>query len=120
MNEILKKRIWRKLDGLSDERGYQILDYIRFLEQRYADAPSEAEGFRRFAELLQDEMRSRRVPARALKETMRVVGGADRVLGAVREAAGEFLAELEEGASRPEPAPRDPKDPPRRREVVIE
>lgn len=120
MNEILKKRIWRKLEDLPDEQGYQILDYIRFLEGRYADDESEAEGFRRFAEILQDKMRSRRVPARALKETMRVMGGADRVMGAFRDAAGEFLAELEEGRSRPESAPDGPTDPPRRREVVIE
>ena len=120
MNEILKKRIWRKLDELPDEQGYQILDYIRFLEQRYAGGESEAEGVRRFAEILQDKMRSRRVPARALKQTMRAMGGADRVFGAFREAAGEFLAELEEGQNRPESSPEGPADPPRGREVVIE
>ena len=120
MNEILKKRIWRKLEDLPDEQGYQILDYIRFLEEQYAGGESEAEGVRRFAEILQDKMRDRRVPTRALRETMRVMGGADRVFGAFREAAGEFLAELEEGQGRPEPAPDEPADPPRRREVVIE
>lgn len=120
MNEILKKRIWRKLDALPDEQGYQLLDYLRFLEQRYADGESEAEGVRRFAEILQDRMRERRVPTRALRETMRVMGATDRVLGAFREAAGEFLAELEADQARPEPAPDRPADPPRGREVVIE
>lgn len=118
MNEILKKQIWRKLEGLPDEKGHQILDYIRFLENEYADGESEAAGFRRFAELLQDKMRQRRVPASAMKETMRVLGATDRVLGAFREAGKEFLAEVERG--RPEPAPKRPSDPPRRREVVIE
>lgn len=120
MNEILKKQIWRKLDALSDEKGHQVLDYVRFLEREYAGGESEAAGFRRFAEILQDKMRSRNVPASALKESMRVLGATDRVLGAVREAAGEFLAELEKGQRRPERAPDGPTEPPRRREVVIE
>ncbi|HKK09104.1 MAG TPA: hypothetical protein VKA44_09480 [Gemmatimonadota bacterium] len=118
MNEVLRKQIWRKLEGLPDEKGYQVLDYIQFLESEYAEGPTEASGFQRFGELLQDRMRKRRVPAAALRETMRVLGGADRVLGAFREAAGEFLAELEAG--RPEPAPGTSDEPPRPREVVIE
>jgi len=36
MNEFLRKRIERKLDTLPDERIYQILDYIEFLESKYA------------------------------------------------------------------------------------
>lgn len=120
MNEILKKQIWRKLDGLSDEKGHQVLDYVRFLEREYAGGESEAAGFRRFAEILQDKMRSRNVPASALKETMRVLGATDRVFGAMSEAAGEFLAELERDRGRPERAPEGAKEPPRRREVVIE
>ncbi len=119
MNEVLRKQIWRKLEGLPDDKGYQVLDYIQFLESEYADSPAEAKGFQRFGEILQDRMRRRHVPAAALRETMRVLGGADRVLGAFREAAGEFLAEIEAG--RPEPAPPEREgSPPRRREVVIE
>ena len=37
MNDLLKQRIARALDGLSDERGYQVLDYIEFLESKYAE-----------------------------------------------------------------------------------
>ena len=32
MNDLLKQRLARLLDNLSDERGDQILDYIEFLE----------------------------------------------------------------------------------------
>lgn len=118
MNEILRKRIWRKLEKLPDEKAYQVLDYIKFLEQEYAGGESEASGPRRFAEILQDRMRRRNVPASALRETMRVLGATDRVMGAFKDAAGEFLAEVEAG--RPEPDPGRPDEPPRRREVVIE
>ena len=95
-----------------------MLDYIRFLEREYGGGESEASGPRRFAEILQDRMRRRNVPASALRETMRVLGATDRVLGAFKDAAGEFLAEIEGG--RPEPDPGRPDEPPRRREVVIE
>ena len=37
MNEHLRDRILRKLETLSDERGYQVLDYVEFLESRYAE-----------------------------------------------------------------------------------
>jgi hypothetical protein len=36
MNDLLKQRIARALDALSDERGYQVLDYIEYLESKYA------------------------------------------------------------------------------------
>ena len=36
MNEFLKDRILRRLEPLSDERLYQVLDYIEFLESKYA------------------------------------------------------------------------------------
>ena len=37
MNDLLKQRIGRLLDALGDERGYQILDYIEFLDSKYAE-----------------------------------------------------------------------------------
>ena len=34
MNQFLRDRILRKLDTLSDERAYQVLDYVEFLESK--------------------------------------------------------------------------------------
>lgn len=117
MNEILRKQIWRKLEALPEEKVYAVADYIDFLESEYGAPDSDARGFQRFAELFQRQARRSRIPASALRETMRVVGATDRVLEAFREAGREFLAEMEQG--RPEPAPR-PSRPPRSREVVVE
>ena len=36
MNEQLKQRIVRRLETLADDRGYQILDFVEFLESKYA------------------------------------------------------------------------------------
>ena len=119
MNEILKKEIWRKLEGLPDEKAYQVLDYINFLSSRYSQKDGPATPIQRIGEVVQDTMRKGKVPARALRETMKVMGTADRVLGNLREAGKEFLVELEGG--RPEPsAPEPSKDPPEAREIIVE
>ena len=31
MNSYLRDKLLQKLDSLSDERGYQVLDYVEFL-----------------------------------------------------------------------------------------
>jgi hypothetical protein len=119
MNEILKKEIWRKLEGLPDEKAYQVLDYINFLRSRYSQKDGAATPIQKIGEVVQDTMRKGKVPARALRETMKVMGTADRVLGNLREAGKEFLVELEGG--RPEPsAPEPSKDPPEAREIIVE
>lgn len=120
MNEILRKEIWRKLESLPDDKAYQVLDYLNYLQSQYGAAGSKATGFQRFGEMFQDTMRKGRVPASALKETMKVMGAADRVLSAFKEAGREFLIELE-GAKPESSAPTsDDEDPPRGREVEVE
>jgi hypothetical protein len=119
MNEILQKEIWRKLESLPDDKAYQVLDYINYLQSQYGAMGSGAGGFQRFGEIFQDTMRKRKVPATALKETMKVMGAADRVLSAFRDAGREFLVELEGG--RPESkAPEREETPPRPREIAVD
>ena len=38
MNQFLTDRVTRKLETLSDDRVYQVLDFIEFLESKYAEA----------------------------------------------------------------------------------
>ena len=123
MNEILRNEIWRKLDSLPDEKAYQVLDFINYLRSQYGEDEARASGIQKLGEMFQDTMRKGRVPATAIRETMKVMGAADRVLGTFRAAGKEFLVELE-GSSRPEPSapPRknSSSDPPRSREISIE
>jgi len=122
MNEILRKELWRKLESLPDEKAYQVLDYIKFLEARYGETGDTASGFQRLAEGVQDTMRRGRMPASALRETMKAFSAADRVLGAFKDAGREFLAEMEKGAPEPSvPTPDDhPDEPPDSREIKVE
>ena len=91
MNDHLRERINRKLDALPDERGYQILDYVEFLESRYAERQNTNNAFTRFTEAVEDRMRAGKVSASAIAETMGLLNRAANVLsGAV--AAGKSVA----------------------------
>jgi hypothetical protein len=92
MNEHLRERILRRLDGLSDERGYQVLDYVEFLESKFAERQTPTgNAFTRFTEAVEDRMRAGRISASAIAETMSLLNRAANVLnGAV--AAGKSVA----------------------------
>jgi len=67
MNEILRDRLLRKLDALPDDKAYQVLDYVEFLESKYAERPAGAPPFQRVAETLEDTLRAGRVPVNIIK-----------------------------------------------------
>ena len=92
MNEYLRDRILRKLDTLSDERLYQVLDFVEFLETKYAERPEAAPGiFTRFAEAVEDRLRAGQVSASTIAETMGLMGKAMGILEGVA-AAGKSVA----------------------------
>jgi len=92
MNEHLRERIVRKIESLSDERGYQVLDYVEFLESKFAERQSpQGNAFTRFTEAVEDRLRAGKVSAAAIAETMGLLNRAANVLnGAV--AAGKSVA----------------------------
>jgi hypothetical protein len=108
MNEFLKKRIDRKLETLSDERLYQVLDYIEFLESRYAEQePASPSAFQKLAETVEDTLRASRVSAAAIKGTMDAMSAAGRMMSGLA-AAGKAVVN---GVSGETPAqPKEPKD----------
>jgi hypothetical protein len=92
MNEHLRERINRKLDTLSDERGYQVLDYIEFLESKYAERQNpQGNAFTKFTEAVEDRLRAGKVSASAIAETMGLLNKAANVLNGVA-AAGKSVA----------------------------
>jgi len=92
MNAFLRDRILRKLETLPDERLYQVLDYVEFLESKFAERQAPAPGiFTRFAETVEDQLRAGRVSASAISETMSLMNRAMGVLNGVA-AAGKSVA----------------------------
>ena len=93
MNDHLRDRILRKLDTLSDERGYQVLDYVEFLESKYAERQSPAANvFTRLSESVEDKLRAGRVSASVIAETMGFLNRATGVLNSAM-AAGKSVAD---------------------------
>ncbi len=106
MNEFLRDRILRKLDTLSDERLYQVLDYVEFLESRYAHRPAAAPNvFQRFAEGVEDSLRAGRVSTATLAETMNLMNKAMGVLQGVAAAGKSVASEVVSAGTRPAPKP---------------
>ena len=105
MNAFLRDRILRKLESLPDERLYQVLDYVEFLDSKYAERQSPPPGiFTRFAETVEDQLRAGRVSASAISETMNLMNRAMGVLNGVA-AAGKSVASDLVSAARPAERP---------------
>lgn len=97
MNDHIRQRIQRRLESLSDDRGYQILDYIEFLETKYADksqpSPS-ANPFTKFTEAVEDRLRAGKVSASAIAETVGLMNKATSVLNSALAATKTMANEL--------------------------
>jgi hypothetical protein len=100
MNDHLRQRIQRRLETLSDDRGYQILDYIEFLESKYAEksasagASSAASPFTKFTEAVEDRLRAGKVSATAIAETVNLMNKATSVLNSALSATRTMASEL--------------------------
>lgn len=115
MNPYVRDRIHRKLDTLSDERLYQILDYVEFLESKYAEKSAPvANVFTRFAEGVEDQLRAGGVAVSTVAETMGFLNKAMGVLNGVAQTtltvAGDVVNAAKSAADQvgAPPAPTPP------------
>ena len=116
MDEILRKRIERKLDGLPEDKAYQVLDYLEFLESKYGSTARPPTPIERIAEGVGDTMRAARIPAQAIHGTMNAVDSAGRVMRGLVEAGKAAVEELRgakppaspAASAAPPPAPAPP------------
>lgn len=91
---------------MSDERGYQVLDYVEFLESKFAER-AEGNAFTRFTDAVEGHLRAGRVSASVIAETMGLLNKASSVLeGAV--AAGKSVATDIVSATQPGQRPVSP------------
>jgi len=92
MHEVLKERLWRKLEVLPEPQLYEVLDYMEFLEHKYAAAQArQPDALQRFAERLEDGMRVRSVAPKVISGTVGLVGTARKVLRSVQDVGREIL-----------------------------
>lgn len=92
MNDILRERLMRKLELMPDDKLNQVLDYIDFLESKYAPRVSASPNpIRTFAEGVESTLRAGKVGASAISGTMNIM---NKAVGAISEvaAAGKSVA----------------------------
>jgi len=111
MNDLLRQRILRRLETLPDERAYQILDYIEFLESKYAERATPTGILAKLTETMEDTMRAAKIPAKAISGTAGVVDSAGRLMRGLA-AAGQAVVEEAVKAASPSAGP--PAPPPTR------
>ena len=117
MNDILRERLIRKLDTLPEEKIYQILDYIDFLESKYAPKPSAAPNpLKRFAEGVEDTLRAGKMSANMIGGTMNVMNKAVGVVTDVANAGKSVATDIagvvsSVASSKPQPPQAGPASP---------
>ncbi|MGZ8377818.1 MAG: hypothetical protein ACXWZS_05000 [Gemmatirosa sp.] len=92
MTQHIRDRINRQLDALSEDRLYQVLDYIEFLESRYGQrAATPPNTFQRLADTIEDRLRAGGLAASTVSEAM---GFLNKAVGALNGAvaAGRSVA----------------------------
>ena len=103
MNAYLRDKMLQKLETLSDERGYQVLDYVDFLESKYAEraatgpaAAAAANPLSRFADAVEEKLRAGKVSATTIAETMgfmnKAVGVLNGAAAAGKSVANDFMS----------------------------
>lgn len=86
MNPYVRDRINRKLDTLTDERLYQVLDYVEFLESKYAEKPAPATNvFQKFTDGVEDTLRAGGLAVGTVSEAMGFLNKAMGVLNNVAQ-----------------------------------
>ena len=103
MNVYLRDKLLQKLESLSDERGYQVLDFVDFLESKYAErATAAAAGnpLTRFADAVEERLRAGKVSATAVAETMGLMNRAMGVLNGAAAAGKSVANDLMSATSR--------------------
>ena len=108
MQANLKERILRHLESLPDERGYQVLDYIEFLESKYAARSTPDNVFTRLTETVENTMRAGKMPLDAISGTVTFFDGASKVMRGLASAAQSVVDEAAKVAKGTSPAPQAP------------
>ena len=106
MHDILRDRLWRKLEVLPEQQLYQVLDYIEFLESKYAPGQvRDPDVLTKFAERFEDSMRMRSVAPKVIFGAVGLMGPARKVVRGVTDAGKDILGTLD-----PKPGDKSPSN----------
>jgi len=113
MHEVLRDRILRRLEALPEDRLYQVLDYVEFLESKYAQRQAPSPNvLQRFAEGVEDTLRAGNLSASTVAEAMGFMAKAMSVLNGVAAAGKSVASDIVNTASAKTESPATPPTPP--------
>ncbi|HET6796999.1 MAG TPA: hypothetical protein VFH40_07550 [Gemmatimonadales bacterium] len=101
MNDLLKQRLTRLLEALDDEKGYQVLDYIEFLNSKYAARGQPGGILAKITETVENTMRAGKLPIQAISGTMGLMDSAAKVMKGLAAAGQAVVDEAVKAAERP-------------------
>ncbi|MCU0636506.1 MAG: DUF2281 domain-containing protein [Gemmatimonadaceae bacterium] len=101
MSEHIRDRIGRRLDALPEERLYQVLDYVEFLESKYAARAANDSLLQRFADGVEDTLRTGGIAAGTVAEAMGFLNRAVGVLNDVATKGAAVATDVVNAATRP-------------------
>ncbi len=113
MDELLKQRIARRLENLPDDKAYQVLDYIEFLDSKFGDRSGKPSTLEKIADRVEDTLRAGRVSVSAIKGTRDVFDAAGRVMQGLADAGKTVVDELQStgpSSKGKKPSDHDEKD----------
>ncbi|MDF1503367.1 hypothetical protein [Roseisolibacter sp. H3M3-2] len=101
MTQHIRDRINRQLDALGEDRLYQVLDYVEFLESRYGQrAATPPNTFQRLADTIEDRLRAGGLAASTVSEAMGFLNKAVGALNGAMAAGTSVASDLASAAKR--------------------
>jgi hypothetical protein len=103
LSPYTRERILARLDAMTDERAFQVLDYIEFLDSKYArrEPPTGVPGLiAKLQETVEDGLRAGKVSAGTVAETLGFMQKAVNVVSGVAAAGQSVASDLAGVASR--------------------
>lgn len=103
LSPYLRDKLVAKLDAMTDERAFQVLDYVEFLDSKYArrEPPTGAAGLiAKLQETVEDGLRAGKVNASTVAETLGFMQKAVSVVSGVAAAGQSVAGDLATVATR--------------------
>ncbi|MCU0618674.1 MAG: hypothetical protein MUF40_02020 [Gemmatimonadaceae bacterium] len=103
LSPYLRDRLLAKLDAMTDERAFEVLDYVEFLDSKYArrEPPQGVPGLiAKLQETVEDGLRAGKVSASTVAETLGFMQKAVNVVSGVAAAGQSVATDLAGVASR--------------------
>lgn len=108
MSDALRRRIAERLEGFSDEKLTQVLDYVAFLDSEYNQSERSRSTLEKIVTGVEDTLRAARAPVAAVTGTVNAMDAAGRVMRGLA-AAGKTILDEAAATVRPKPASAPPE-----------